>query len=298
MAGTEIGTIGIVVHPKRPIDKAVDAVRGWVAGHGGAMGQVTVDGQERRVADPIAASDCDVLVAMGGDGTVLAALHEAGPLGLPVLGVACGSLGALTSVKAPDVAPALDRVASGDALRRSLPALDVSRDGETVGPAFNDVVVMRDGAGQVILEIDVDGAPFCRVAGDGAVIATPLGSSAYTLAAGGPLVSAGIDLVVVTPLSSHGGSVPSVVLSPESTVTLRVDGGWAGARVELDGRVAIEAGPPGEGEPFGLEIVVRPDASTLVDLDGETLIAGLRRRGVIADSPRLAARDARERQRA
>ena len=101
---------------------------------------------------------------------------------------------------------------------------------------------MRGGAGQVILDIDVDGATFARLAGDGVVVATPLGSSAYTLAAGGPLVAADADACVLTPLAPHGGSVPPVVLAGSSAVAIGVDGGWAGARIELDGRVVgVEA---------------------------------------------------------
>ena len=265
-------------------------MRDWAKARGSELGQVPVAGQDRRVADVVEPEDCELLLAMGGDGTVLAALHAAAPVGRPVLGVACGSLGALTSVKAPEVATALDRFAAGDWEARGLPALEVTRDGEPLGDAFNDLVVMRDGAGQVILDVEVAGATFARVAGDGVVVATPLGSSAYTLAARGPLVAAATDVVVVTPLAPHGGSVPPVVLSASAGVTIGVDGGWAGARVELDGRVAGDEEPAGEAEPFALAVTARTDAVTLVDLDGETLIAGLRRRGVIADSPRLRAR--------
>jgi NAD+ kinase len=130
---------------------------------------------------------------------------------VPVLGVACGSLGALTSVKASELGEQLKRVAAGEAQPRALPALSVTRDGEPLGDAFNDLVVVRGGAGQVILDIDSDGGPFVRMAGDGVVVATPLGSSAYTLAAGGPLIAAGDDLVAVTPLAPHAGSIPSAV---------------------------------------------------------------------------------------
>lgn len=287
--------VGVVVHPKRSIDNALASVRGWAEDRGGSMAQVAVDGQDRRVADVVDPGACDVLVAMGGDGTVLAALHAAAEADRPVLGVACGSLGALTSVKAPDVTSALDRYAAGEWDARKLPGIGVARDGRDLGTAFNDIVVVRGGAGQVILDIDVDGAVFARLAGDGVVVATPLGSSAYTLAARGPLVAANADVMVLTPLAPHGGAVPPVVLGGSSAVGLAVDGGWAGARVELDGRIVGPDQMPGGSEPFTLELTVRPELVTLVDLDGETLIAGLRRRGVIADSPRLAARDARKR---
>ena len=286
-------TIGVVVHPRRKIDGALDAVREWAEARGVAMRQVLVDGQTRRVADLVEPQDCSLIVGLGGDGTVLAALHKAAPAGKQVLGVACGSLGALTSVKAPDIASALDRVEAGDYTPRRLPALDVKRDGTPIGEAYNDLSIMRHGAGQVIIEIDVEGGPYAGVAGDGVVVSTPLGSSGYTLAAGGPLIAASADALVVTALAPHGGSVPPVVLASTCTVVLHVDGGWSGARVEQDGQVVGEERPSGEQAPFMLEITMRREAALLVDLDDETLIAGLRRRGVIADSPRLQVRAAR-----
>lgn len=285
--------IGVVVHPSRPLDKALAAVHRWAQEEGWRVGQIPVDGQDRRVAEVVEPEDCALLLAMGGDGTVLAALHAAARTGAPVLGVACGSLGAMTAVKAPDVTAALGRFVADDWTARSLPALRVSRDGAAIGAAFNDLVVVRGGAGQVILDVGVDGATFARLAGDGVIVATPLGSSAYTLAASGPLLAVAADVIVVTPLSPHGGSVPPVVLSAESAITVGVDGGWSGARIELDGRVTGDDPRPGEVAPFELGLGVEPGAATLVDLDGETLIAGLRRRGVIADSPRLRARDER-----
>lgn len=281
--------IGVVVHPRRDIDVALDGVRGWVRAHGGELGQVAVAGNDRRIGvDLVDVADCELVLATGGDGTVLAALHATATSGVPVLGISCGSLGALTSVEAGDVPAALDRFAAGDWTPRALPRLAVERDGVLLGHAFNDLVVVRAGAGQVILDIRVDDATYARTAGDGVIVATALGSSAYTIAAGGPLVAArSADLLVVTPLASHAGSVPPVILDASSRIELGVDGGWSGSRIELDGRVKHVDERPGEAVPATLGAVLEPDATTLVDLGGETFIAGLRSRGVIADSPRL-----------
>lgn len=286
-------TIGVVVHPRRSIDAALDAARSWAEHRGGKLVQIAIDGQGRRVADLAEADDCELLLAVGGDGTVLAALHAAERAGVPVLGIACGSLGALTSVKADAVDAALDRYATKEWEPRGLPALHVARDGEQMGTAFNDLVLVRRGAGQVILDIDVDGKTFARVAGDGVVVATPQGSSAYTLAAGGPLIAHTTDALVITPLAPHGGSVPSLVLPGEGRVRIGVDSGWSGARIEIDGRVVAVEEPEGEQSAFELEATLCPGAATLLDFDGETLIEGLRRRGVIADTPRMRMRDNR-----
>jgi NAD+ kinase len=287
-----VRSIGLVVHPSRDVDAALESARAWAREHGATLGQVSVPGHDRRVADEVDPADCDVLLAVGGDGTVLAALDHGGPAGTPVLGIACGSLGALTSAPAPEVGEALDRFADGHWQARELSGLVVERDGTRVDVAINDLVVVRRGSGQVILDIDVDGARYASTAGDGVVIATALGSSAYTLAAGGPLLAADHDGVVLTPLADHAGSVPPLVLTAASRVTLGVDGGWSGARVEIDGRIIEDGTGPGEQRPFRLDITVEPCGARLLDFDDETRIAGLRRRGVIADSPRLRARRA------
>jgi NAD+ kinase len=289
----DVRTIGLVVHPSRDIDTALGEVRAWAQTHDATLGQVVIPGKDRRVADPVEPGDCDLIVAIGGDGTVLAALDRAGPAGKPVLGIARGSLGALTSAPATEVGAALDRYEEGHWYARPVTGLVVTRDGERLDLAINDVVVIRRGSGQVILELDVDGAPYARTAGDGVVVATALGSSAYTIAAGGPLLAADHPGMVLTPLADHGGFVPPFVMSGTGTLQITVDGGWNGARVEIDGRVMEDETGPGEQQPFRLEIAVESCGAQLLDFDGETHIAGLRRRGIIADSPRLAARDAR-----
>jgi NAD+ kinase len=120
---------------------------------------------------------------VGGDGTTLAALHAAAPVSLPVLGVACGSVGVLTSVHAVDLVAGLDQVAAGSWIRRALPGLEVATVADQVGVAINDFAVIRNGMGQLIAAITVDGELYARMAGDGVVVASQLGSSAYTMAA-------------------------------------------------------------------------------------------------------------------
>ena len=124
---------------------------------------------------------------------MLAALRAAAPANRPVLGVACGSLGALTpTVEAAVLPSALDRFAAGDWTPERLPALQAARgDGDDLF-ALNDISVVRAGIGQVRTVAEVDGILFCRIAGDAGIVSTPLGSSAYALAAGGPLLAPGV----------------------------------------------------------------------------------------------------------
>src|SRR5258707_9580302 len=104
--------VGLVVHPSRPVGGALEDIGVWASTHGLTVGQVMIAGQPRQVADPIEAADCDLLLALGGDGTALIALHAGAPTSRPVLGIACGSIGVLTSVSAERVAWALEQVAA------------------------------------------------------------------------------------------------------------------------------------------------------------------------------------------
>src|SRR5215207_6249406 len=139
----DVHTIGLVVHPSRDIDAALTSVRAWAQARGARVGQVSVRGQDRQVADPVEPDDCVVLLSIGGDGTVLSALDRAGPTGTPVLGIAMGSLGALTSAPASHITAALDRLADGEWEARDLTGLAIERDGVRVDMAINDLVIVR-----------------------------------------------------------------------------------------------------------------------------------------------------------
>jgi NAD+ kinase len=286
MAPTQLG---LVVHPSRSLDGALQTARDWASQHAAAVGQVPIAGQSRRIAEPVEVASCDLLLALGGDGTTLAALHAGAPTSRPVLGVACGSIGVLTSVPADRLWPALERVAAGDWTSRSIPGLDIAADSGDLEVAINDFAVIRNGTGQVITEIRIDDELYARTAGDGLVVSTPLGSSAYTMAAGGPILASGAQGIVVTPLARHGGSAPPLVVGPDSRVRVSVAPGYGGSRFELDGRELAK-------QAAEVTVSMRRQYATMVLLaDEEPLLTGLRRRGLVADSPRIVARDARER---
>jgi NAD+ kinase len=278
---------GVIVHPTRDIEMPLRELREWAREHDAEVVQVPIAGQDRQVAEPGDADQCDLIVSIGGDGTMLAAVRAAALADRPVLGVACGSLGALTTVSAPDLRTALDRFASGDWTPESLPALEVTRDDSDALLAFNDVSIVRDGIGQVRTVAEADGSLFCRIAGDGCIVSTPLGSSAYALAAGGPLLAPGVDGYVLTALPTHGGFCPPLVVGSGTALRLDISAGRGGARLEVDGQIV--------GEHSGtLTIGLRHDVVTRVAFPGgETLLGGLRRRQVIFDSPRILADDDR-----
>jgi len=282
--------IGLAVHPRRELDKALASVRDWAERQGAEIVQVA--SLEREVAPPGEAADCDLVIALGGDGTTLAALHAAAPVSRPVLGVACGSLGALTSVTADKLDDALDRVAAGDWKPRALPAIRADHGGDEPLRALNDLVLVRAGAGQVLVEVTVDGERYVGFGGDGLVAATPLGSTAYTLAAGGPMIAPGGSALVLTPLSPHGGVCPPLVAGGGTEISVTLDPGNGGARVEVDGQIHATLD---RLEPVTFTLRLEDDFATLVSLgEDETTIAGLRRRRILIDSPRMTVRDERE----
>jgi NAD+ kinase len=122
---------------------------------------------------------------------------------------------------------------------------------------------------------------YAQLAGDGAVVSTPIGSSGYAISAGGPLLATGLDGFVFTPLPKHGGFCPPLVLGPRTELRLDIGVSFGGARLELDGQVI-------EALASSLTISLRQGAATMVSFDDqETLLAGLRRRRIILDSPRV-----------
>ena len=284
---TPLRQLGLVIHPTRHVEGVLEEIGAWASAHGLAVGQVQVPGQTRRVAEPVEAADCDLLLGVGGDGTALVALHAGAPSSTPVLGLAAGSIGALTTVSAKRATWALDQMAAGRWTPLAIPGLDVGW-GEAAGDvAINDVAVVRDGPGQVIVSITVDGVLYAQIAADGLVVATELGSSAYNMAAGGPILAPGAVGMVVTPLEPHGGSCPPLVAGAASHLTLQIEPGFGGVRYELDGRRAAISGPL-------LTVHHHPDYATLVALTkDEPRLTGLRRRALVVDSPRVLVREHR-----
>jgi NAD+ kinase len=277
--------LGLVVHPTRRIDSVLHAISTWAARHDVAVGQLPIAGLARQVAEPVEAADCDVLVALGGDGTALHALRAGAPASRPVLAVACGSIGVLTAVSAENVLAGLDQVATDRFTAQSVPGLEVRSTDLHVGVAVNDVAVVRAGPGQIMVSIRVDGTLYARVVGDGVVVASALGSSAYNMAAGGPILAPGVEGMVVTALESHGGCTPPLVVADAGVVGLEVGLSFAGMRCELDGRPADLAG-------HALTIRHRGDYAKLVVLeDQEPRLTGRRRRRIILDAPRALIHD-------
>ena len=282
-----LSRIGVVVHPSRDVSEPLAGLGAWAQSHGVDLVQVAVPGSGRHIAPEGAVADCDLVVSVGGDGTMLAAVRASLDSGRPVLGIACGSLGVLTRT-APDAAgAALDAIAEGDWTTATLAGLRITGAGGRPLLALNDVAVVRAGVGQIRLTVRLDGTLYGRAAGDGAVVATALGSSAYSLAAGGPVLALDNPGFVVTPLAAHGAGIPPLVAGPAARLELGVASGVGGARLELDGQMFGES-------PERLAIELQRDVARVVTFpDDEPWVGVLRRRGLVRDSPRILAEDDR-----
>ncbi len=280
---------GLVVHPARDVGAPREELVDWGRQHDV---EIVALGERQEGHGELAAGeaeDCALVVAIGGDGTILggARLAAAASTCPPVLGLAFGSLGMLAAIPVEEAATALDRFVSDDWTPLAIDGLRVTDESGATAVALNDVAVVRKGAGQVKPSVYVDGELYVRAAGDGVVVSTALGSSAYGMAAGGPLLAPDTRALCVTPLSMHGGCAPPLVVSGEAVLRIVVEQSYSGRRVELDGQ-------PSDLEGHELELRLERDHVRVVRFaDTEGFLAGLRQRAILVDSPRIVAHDAR-----
>ena len=188
-------------------------------------------------------SDLDVLLTLGGDGTLLRGARLISPHKVPILGVNLGHLGFLTCCPPDQLAPALMRFARRDYFVESRMAIR-SRVLDAFGKerhsfiALNDVVLHKGGFARVVeLRVSAYGETIATYGADGVVISTPTGSTAYSLSAGGPVVFPTLEALVVTPVSPHALAIRPVILPPETEVTVQAEGFPDELLVTIDGQV-------------------------------------------------------------
>lgn len=185
-----------------------------------------------------AVSTADLVVSVGGDGTLLRAFVEFSSV--PLVGVHCGELGYLAEVAVDEVGELAKRARAGDLIGDQRSTLVVDQDGRTLAHALNDVVVDKRAAGRVIkLEVSVEGEALTTFRVDGVIASTPTGSTAYNFSAGGPVVDPQVDAFLITPVAPHGLWDRSLVLPPTRTVRFRLIGDRH-ATVLADGRPVAE----------------------------------------------------------
>ncbi len=224
--------LALVVHSMR--DEA-RRVADELTGHAVGLGMEVVEAEDGM-------EGVDVVVAIGGDGTVLRAARLAWQADVPVLGVNVGHIAYLAAADPADAARALDVLAAGEHRESTRMTVAASWPGGR-DAGLNDVVVEKVVSGHAVqISLDVDGRHFANYRTDGLVFATPTGSTAYAFSAGGPMVDPELAGLVVTPVAAHNFFAPTLVLAATTVLTCRGSGGRP-VRVNIDGREVAVLGP-------------------------------------------------------
>lgn len=185
------------------------------------------------------AQHCDLLLSFGGDGTLLNTAAEVGDRGTPILGVNIGRLGFLAHLETARLAEAIPRLASGDFVIENRMVLEAEAGAVRLPSrwALNECVIQRSGESRLLsIEILADGQELNTFWADGIIVATPTGSTAYSLAVGGPIVTPGSGSIVLTPIAPHTLTVRPIVLPDTVTIEARVLDADASFVFMMDGR--------------------------------------------------------------
>jgi NAD+ kinase len=245
---TPIRSVGLCLKPdSAPAGAAAKAVENWLAGQGV---RVEWDEEAARWLDGPGltrselARRVDLLVVLGGDGTLLAVARDMGSSAVPILGVNLGQLGFLAEVTPEEQLDMLARVLEGDYQTVERMRLEVyaERDGQELAryQVLNDAVITRSELSRMIdLEMLADGALVTTYHGDGLIVSTPTGSTAYTLSAGGPILLPGSRVFVLTPICPHTLTQRPIVLSEASRLEIHVHPREGEAQLTLDGQTGL-----------------------------------------------------------
>ncbi|HEY8900353.1 MAG TPA: NAD(+)/NADH kinase [Chthoniobacterales bacterium] len=187
----------------------------------------------------------DLLVVMGGDGTILRVVHRVGAALRPIFGINLGSLGFLTCLGPTEVERAVDAIVSGDFLlsSRSLLKVELLSAGAPVQTfyALNDAVVSRGERSKLVkIDVRIDGEVLTNFNADGLIVATPTGSTAYSLSAGGPILLPDTGVFVITPVCPHVLTNRSTVVSDQSLVEARLSVPGQEVFISMDGQSPVE----------------------------------------------------------
>lgn len=184
------------------------------------------------------------VIVLGGDGTLLAAARAVANVDVPILGVNLGSLGFLTEVRLDELYSTLDALEAGNTVRdsRSMLACKLQRGSETFGEyvALNDVVITKSAIARMAeVEVSVDNTFVAGYKADGVIVSTPTGSTAYSLAAGGPVLEPSVDAFVITPVSPHALTNRPLVVKDNAEIVLAVAGPTEEAYLTVDGQIGV-----------------------------------------------------------
>jgi NAD+ kinase len=282
------GNIGLLVHPRRDSGDLVALIVEWAAGHGMSVrgteeARAVLPTEVVTVPDMIG-DDTALVIAAGGDGTILRGLKLAHPHGVPVLGVNLGRLAFLAEVQYDDLAASLDAIDRGESWLEERATMSLTGDAGGDHTAFNDAALTRvAGHGPAALAVEVEGEVFGRYTADALVIATPTGSTGYSFSAGGPIVSPRHSGLLVTPVAPHAAFDRAVFLHPDETLRVHVLERSAPLLLECDGQ---RAGDLKAGDCMQFCVGARP--AQIMRLHPQGFYERARRKLQLVDSSELA----------
>ncbi len=245
--------VGFIVRPdKEGVDRLLARLTTWLTDNGHQAAVLAEDEIETAGAEVLPAErfgqSIDIAVVLGGDGTMLGASRLVAEHGVPILGVNLGRLGFLTPFQTEDAPEALAGAVNGEletAERMRLSVSYIPHEGEVVTrAALNDAVIHQGAMARLIeLETTLDDERIAMYRADGLIIATPTGSTAYNLAAGGPILVPGQASMALTPICAHTLTNRPLVVPNQSTIRIRLSGESLGVVLTVDGQWATPVGP-------------------------------------------------------
>lgn len=246
---------GIIANRRKPnIEGVTDDLRSWLEARNADV-VIWDDLSDRVKAGRFAAIDdvgtqSDIVIALGGDGTLLRAARAVGSRMTPILGVNIGSLGFLTEVTVDEVYEALDEILSDGYRYEDRMNIDaaVSREGEAIATftALNDMVINKGALSRVIeMKTAIDCDYLATYTADGLIVSTPTGSTAYSLSAGGPIVNPCMEAIIATPICPHTLAIRPMILAPDQELAVDLAAGHSlegepEVKLTIDGQVGYE----------------------------------------------------------
>lgn len=247
-------TIGILSRPRREqLSVVVPPLLNWLEGRGiktvldeetAAALATGSKGQPRSAV----ADASQLLLVLGGDGTMLAAARLAAPRQIPILPINMGSLGFLTSFTLDELYPALEETLAGNSSisQRVMLQAELVRAGEVIESqrALNDVVIHKGALARMIqLELSINSDFVCRYRADGLIVSSPTGSTAYSLSAGGPIVHPAVEAFIITPICPHMLTDRPVVVRDYCCLEVKLNGDTESVYLTLDGQRGVPLEP-------------------------------------------------------
>jgi NAD+ kinase len=191
--------------------------------YGISLGSVSTCADHLKDFNLFESKSCDMAIVLGGDGTILRGLDHFRELNVPVLGVNTGHLGFLASAEKAGLEETIARISEGDYYIDTTPVLRAEFPSGQIITAVNDFSINRSMMGGILyFNLYVNNIKVARMAGDGLVISTPFGSTAYSLSCGGPILDPGLPAILVVPISPHSLSLRPLVVSDDSCVSVEI----------------------------------------------------------------------------